>query len=254
MTCSSPAQTVRPGATSPTRPSGASTADGFRRMGKKMLYRRRAARPPRTRGHQPRPLGREGHAGHRQGRRLQPAAPGQRRRMALGVVEPRRQAVRLPLQARRQDPHRRTRHRETVVKEMPRQGIFQQMFWSPDGKRLCGTANLNGQDWNILSLELETGKPRCSRAAELHARLVPGRPQPRHLLQSHAGPGRRLRLDHADAGHGRRQEPHPDLRRTRPAHLLRLHLARRPLRDLLRPESDGGTDAPWRSFGWPTRR
>jgi hypothetical protein len=45
-----------------------------------------------------------------------------------------------------------------LVKEMPRQGIFQQLFWSPDGKRLCGTANLNGQDWNILSIELETGK------------------------------------------------------------------------------------------------
>lgn len=45
-----------------------------------------------------------------------------------------------------------------VVKEMPRQDIFQQMFWSPDGKRLVGTANLNGQDWNILSIDLETGK------------------------------------------------------------------------------------------------
>ena len=45
-----------------------------------------------------------------------------------------------------------------VVRELPRQGIFQQMFWSPDGKRLCGTANINGQDWNILALDLETGR------------------------------------------------------------------------------------------------
>ncbi len=45
-----------------------------------------------------------------------------------------------------------------LVRELPRQGIFQQMFWSADGKRLCGTANLNGQDWNILSVELESGK------------------------------------------------------------------------------------------------
>lgn len=44
------------------------------------------------------------------------------------------------------------------VRELPRQGIFQQLFWSPDGKRLCGTANLDGQDWNIVSLELSTGK------------------------------------------------------------------------------------------------
>jgi Tol biopolymer transport system component len=46
-----------------------------------------------------------------------------------------------------------------VIKGMPRQGIFQQMFWSPDGKRLVGTANFSGQDWNILSIELGTGKP-----------------------------------------------------------------------------------------------
>ncbi len=45
-----------------------------------------------------------------------------------------------------------------LIKAMPRRGIFQQMFWSPDGKRLVGTANFSGQDWNILSIELETGK------------------------------------------------------------------------------------------------
>ncbi len=44
-----------------------------------------------------------------------------------------------------------------TVKELPRQGIFQQMYWSPDGQRLCGTANLQGQDWNIVSLEIESG-------------------------------------------------------------------------------------------------
>ena len=45
-----------------------------------------------------------------------------------------------------------------VIKTLPRQGIFQQLFWSADGKRLCGTANINGQDWNILTVDLETGK------------------------------------------------------------------------------------------------
>ncbi len=45
-----------------------------------------------------------------------------------------------------------------VLKEMPRQGIHQQLFWSPDGKRLCGTANLKGQAWNIISIELDSGK------------------------------------------------------------------------------------------------
>ena len=44
-----------------------------------------------------------------------------------------------------------------LVRELPRRGIFQQLFWSPDGKLLCGTANLNGQDWNIVSIDLTTG-------------------------------------------------------------------------------------------------
>ncbi len=45
-----------------------------------------------------------------------------------------------------------------VVKEMPNQGIYQQLSWSPDGKRLCGTANIAGQQWNIVSIAVETQK------------------------------------------------------------------------------------------------
>ncbi len=45
-----------------------------------------------------------------------------------------------------------------LVKEMPRQGIFQQLFWSPDGLRLCGTANIDGRDWNVVSIDLASGK------------------------------------------------------------------------------------------------
>lgn len=45
-----------------------------------------------------------------------------------------------------------------VLKEMPRQGVFQQLFWSPDGKRLVGTANLRGRRWNVVSIDVETGK------------------------------------------------------------------------------------------------
>lgn len=45
-----------------------------------------------------------------------------------------------------------------TVRELRRQGIFQQMYWSPDGKRLCGTANFSGQDWNVVSLEIATGE------------------------------------------------------------------------------------------------
>jgi len=45
-----------------------------------------------------------------------------------------------------------------LIRELPSRGVFQQLFWSPDGKRLCGTANFNGQDWNIVSIDLATGR------------------------------------------------------------------------------------------------
>lgn len=48
---------------------------------------------------------------------------------------------------------------KTILKELPRQGIYQQLFWSSDGKRLCGTANMRGGPWNIISIDLETGNP-----------------------------------------------------------------------------------------------
>ncbi len=46
-----------------------------------------------------------------------------------------------------------------LVRAFPNRGIFQQMFWSPDGKLVCGTANLSGQNWNIVSIDLATGQP-----------------------------------------------------------------------------------------------
>jgi WD40 repeat protein len=45
-----------------------------------------------------------------------------------------------------------------MVKEMPREGIFWQLGWSPDGKQFCGTANVAGQEWNIVTYGLDTGK------------------------------------------------------------------------------------------------
>lgn len=45
-----------------------------------------------------------------------------------------------------------------LVRELPRYGVFQQLCWSPDGQRLCGVANVNGTDWNIVNIELATEK------------------------------------------------------------------------------------------------
>lgn len=46
----------------------------------------------------------------------------------------------------------------TVLKELPRNGIFIQLYWSPDGKRLCGTANVAGQQSNIVAVDAATGE------------------------------------------------------------------------------------------------
>ena len=77
---------------------------------------------------------------------------------------------------------------KALVRELPRQGIFQQMFWSPDGRRLCGTANLNGQDWNVISLDLTTGKTALlTRALNCTADWFQG--DPNRVIYSHRTPG-----------------------------------------------------------------
>ena len=45
-----------------------------------------------------------------------------------------------------------------MVQELPAQGIYQQLFWSSDGRRLVGTANLVGRPWNIVVADMKGGK------------------------------------------------------------------------------------------------
>lgn len=45
-----------------------------------------------------------------------------------------------------------------VVRSIARQGIYQQLFMSPDGKWFCGTANVGGAQWNIVRMNIETGE------------------------------------------------------------------------------------------------
>lgn len=47
---------------------------------------------------------------------------------------------------------------KTLIKEMPSQEIFQQLFWSPDGKQLAGTANVVGRKWNVVSIDIADEK------------------------------------------------------------------------------------------------
>ena len=47
---------------------------------------------------------------------------------------------------------------KNMVREISNQGIFQQLIWSPDGKRLVGPANIAGRKWNVISIDAKTAK------------------------------------------------------------------------------------------------
>jgi len=45
-----------------------------------------------------------------------------------------------------------------VVRKLPRQGFYQQLFWSPDGRWFCGTSNNLGESWTIARMDAKTGQ------------------------------------------------------------------------------------------------
>jgi Tol biopolymer transport system component len=45
-----------------------------------------------------------------------------------------------------------------TVRELPRQGLVEQLAWSPDGKAFAGTANGLGPFWNIARVDAVTGQ------------------------------------------------------------------------------------------------
>ena len=45
-----------------------------------------------------------------------------------------------------------------IVRKLDRKGIFQQLFWSPDGKWFVGTANAFGESWTIVRMNAATGE------------------------------------------------------------------------------------------------
>jgi dipeptidyl aminopeptidase/acylaminoacyl peptidase len=48
-----------------------------------------------------------------------------------------------------------------VVQQFPRKGLYQQLVWSPDGKRFVGTANGLGVAWSIGVLNSVSGELRA---------------------------------------------------------------------------------------------
>ncbi|HQE81897.1 MAG TPA: hypothetical protein PLM14_02785 [Candidatus Hydrogenedentes bacterium] len=53
--------------------------------------------------------------------------------------------------------------REAVRGPIKRQGIYQQLFWSPDGKWFCGVANIGGESWTVVRMNAETGEMNAVR-------------------------------------------------------------------------------------------
>lgn len=47
---------------------------------------------------------------------------------------------------------------KAVVRKMDRQGIYQQLFWSPDGKWFTGPANRFGESWTVVRMNAATGE------------------------------------------------------------------------------------------------
>ncbi|MFH1742344.1 MAG: hypothetical protein ABIH23_25345 [bacterium] len=45
-----------------------------------------------------------------------------------------------------------------IVRQLPRQGIYQQLFWSNDGKWLVGTGNVGQKSWRVVRINVETGE------------------------------------------------------------------------------------------------
>ncbi|MDA2930417.1 hypothetical protein MYX84_10800 [Acidobacteria bacterium AH-259-O06] len=45
-----------------------------------------------------------------------------------------------------------------IMRQMNRQGIYQQLFWSANGEDFCGPANQEGKGWGVVCLNLATGR------------------------------------------------------------------------------------------------
>ncbi len=45
-----------------------------------------------------------------------------------------------------------------VLRTMPRQGTYQQLFWSPDGAWFCGVTNHFGESWTVARIDARTGE------------------------------------------------------------------------------------------------
>lgn len=84
-----------------------------------------------------------------------------------------------------------------VLRRLPRKGIYQQLFWSPDGKWFCGVSSAYGEQWTVVRMNAKTGELNAlNKFSENTASHGPGSrggaectpdwfPDSKHVLFSH---------------------------------------------------------------------
>jgi Tol biopolymer transport system component len=69
-----------------------------------------------------------------------------------------------------------------VLRTLDRKGIFQQLYWSPDGRSLTGTANAFGAAWTVVRMDASTGE---ANAVAKNQNCTPDWfPDSRHMIYS----------------------------------------------------------------------
>jgi dipeptidyl aminopeptidase/acylaminoacyl peptidase len=70
-----------------------------------------------------------------------------------------------------------------ITRKFPRKGIYQQLFWSPDSKWFCGTANHGGTSWTVVRMNAATGDLNVVRKFQ---NCTPDwAPDSKHVIVSH---------------------------------------------------------------------
>ncbi len=69
-----------------------------------------------------------------------------------------------------------------VVRRLPRQGLVQQLIWSPDGELFTGTANGLGPYWNIGCLNMPTGRMQAMSETDRYNCTPDWTPDSQHVL------------------------------------------------------------------------
>ena len=119
--------------------------------------RQEAALPPIREGHhdQPRPLGFPGLPDDCRAGRQQTRAD--RRRQGVSPGRPGRPTASRSPAWRQKGIQIIDLETKKIVRQMPRKGIYQQLFWSPDGQWFCGVANARMM-WTIVRMNAQTGE------------------------------------------------------------------------------------------------